>query len=146
METNSQNTKTGINYTLIMIVALVCASFLFGLSLVSGKNSNTSAGFGVLKSDLPLFISWRETVLPGHTQVAMIWPKDEAKLPLRITFEIEDSSTGKRYRGETVIEKFHTAKAPFEIGLLEGHQFVPGDRLILSHKDYSKIESTCASR
>lgn len=145
METNSQNGKSEINYTLIIIVALVCLTALFGITVLGSKNTDSKTGFNVLKSEIPLYISWRETQMPGHTQVAMIWPKPEANLPLRITVEIEVSSTGKRLYKEIIIETRHTSKEPFEIGFLEGHQFVPGDRIKLIHKDYSSLESMCSS-
>jgi hypothetical protein len=146
METNNQNNKSGINFTLIIIVALVCATALIGFLIMGGSKSGPSTGFGIMKSEVPVYISWRETQLFGHTQVAVIWPKSGAKLPLRLTLEIEVSSTGNKLRKEILIDTNHTAKAPLEIGILEGYQFVPGDRLTLSHRDFSSIESTCQSK
>jgi hypothetical protein len=146
METNSQNGKSGINFTLIIIVALVCATALIGFLLMGGSKSGQSAGFGIIKSEVPVYISWRETMMPGHTQVAMIWPKSGAKLPLRLTLEIEVSSTGNKLQKEILVDTYHTAKEPLEIGFFEGYQFVPGDRLKLSHKDYSSLESVCSGK
>jgi len=146
METNSQNSKSGINFTLIIIVALVCATALIGLQFLGSSKPGQSTGFGIIKSEVPAYISWRETMMPGRTQVAMIWPKSGAKLPLRLMLEIEVSSTGNKLRKEILVDTYHTAKAPLEIGFLEGYQFVPGDRLTLSHKDYSSLESVCSGK
>jgi hypothetical protein len=146
METNNQNNNSGINFNLIIIVALVCATALIGFLFMGGSKSGQSTGFGIMKSEVPVYISWRETMLPGHTQVAQIWPKNGAKLPLRLTLEIEVSSTGNKLHQEILVDTYHTAKEPLEIGFLEGYQFVPGDRLTLSHKDFSSIESTCQSK
>jgi hypothetical protein len=118
---------------------------LFGITVLGSKNTDSKNGFNVLKSEIPLYVSWRETKLAGHTQVAMIWPKSEAKLPLRVTVEIEVSSTGNRLYKEIIIESRHTSKEPFEFGFFEGHKFVPGDRIKLIHKDYSTLESMCSS-
>jgi hypothetical protein len=146
METPPQNNKPSINFTLIIIVVIFCTSALFGLYLLRGNSNQKTVGFNVLRQELPLYISWRETKMPGHTQVAMIWPKAEAPLPLRVVVEIEDSSTGKLYGKEIIIESYHTAKEPLEIGWLEGHQFVPGDKITLRNKNYSSIESMCANK
>jgi hypothetical protein len=146
METNSQNGKSEINYTLIIIVALVCLTAFFGITVLGSKNTDSKTGFNMLKSELPLYISWRETKWPGeHTQVAMIWPKSEAKLPLRLTVQIENSATGEIKSYELIIDKSYTSKEPFEFGRLQGHRFVPGDKIKLMHKDYSSLESMCSS-
>ena len=146
METNNQNNNSGINFTLIIIVALVCLTSLFALFLLKGSSKVTSTGFNVLKSELPLYIDWRETKWRSHTQVAMIWPKPNAKLPVKVTVEIEDSSTGKKYEQVVVIESFHTSKEPLEIGGFLDYHFVPGDRIKLSHRDYLSIESVCSGK
>jgi hypothetical protein len=145
METNNQNNKPGINFTLIIIVALVCVTALVGLILLKGGTSAKNTTFNVLKSEVPVFISWRETKMAGHTQVALIWPKLEAQLPLRLTCVIEVSSTGKKYEREVIVESFHTGKEPLEVGGWLDHHFVPGDRIILSHRNYLNLESTCSA-
>lgn len=147
METNSQNGKSGINFNLIIIVALVCLTALFGITVLGSKNTDSKTGFNVLKSEIPVYLSWRETMWPGeHTQVAMIWPKSEAKLPLRLTVEIENSTTGELKMYEIILDKLHTGKEPFEFGRLQGHKFVPGDRIRLVHKDYSSLVSVCTNK
>ena len=147
METNSQNGKSGINFTLIIIVALVCLTALFGITVLGSKNTDSKNGFNVLKPEIPVYISWRETMWPGeHTQVAMIWPKSEAKLPLRLTVEIDNSATGELKMYEIILDKFHTGKEPFEFGRFQGHKFVPGDRIRLVHKDYSSLVSVCTNK
>jgi hypothetical protein len=144
MEQNPQNNKPSINFTLIIIVAIFCTSVLFGIFLLNGKNADNKKAFGVLKSEVPLYISWRETEMPGsHTKVAMIWPKSDAPLPLRIGIEILDSSTGKQYYMEKIVEPMYTSKKPLEVGGFLSYQFVSGDKITITNNNYSSIESTC---
>ncbi len=91
---------------------------------------------------VPVSISWRETKLTGNTQVARITPRADAPLPLRVAVEITVQATGARKTDEWILERSHL-KEPKEIGLLEGHRFVPGDTLTIRHQDYAPLTSTC---
>lgn len=141
----SGNPKAGVNVTAIIIAVVVCATLLAAVYLLQGK---PAAGGGpsvvAAKPELPVFITWRETKLPGQTQVARIWVKPEAQLPLRVIVQVESSVDGEKKIKEVVLEKSNVEE-PFELGVLEGHQFVPGDKLSVGHRDYSYVTSACKS-
>ncbi len=94
------------------------------------------------KPPLPVSISWRETKLAGNTQVARLRPLAGAPLPLRVTVEVTASSSGERKTEDWILERSHM-ESPKEIGLLEGHRFVPGDTITIRHQDYAPVTATC---
>lgn len=147
------NKSGGINLTAIVIAIVICAAGLGALLILKDKPAagNTAASSSTPhksdyapKPDVPAFITWRETKLTGQTQVARIWAKGDGQLPLRVLIQIESAVSGERKSKEIVLERSHTEE-PFEIGFLEGHEFVPGDKISVVHKDYSPVTSTCKS-
>ncbi len=142
---SSGNPKSGVNVTAVIIAAIVCAALLGAVYLLQGK-SEAGAGPAIVaaKPELPVFITWRETKLPGQTQVARIWVKPEAQLPLRVIVQVESSVDGQKKLKEIVLEKSNIEE-PLELGVLQGHQFVPGDKLSVGHRDYSYVTSACKS-
>ncbi len=137
----SGNPKSGVNVTAVIIAVVVCATLLAAVYLLQGKSA-AGSGPSILaaKPELPVFITWRETKLPGQTQVARIWAKPDAQLPLRVIVQVESSVDGEKKLKEIVLEKRHV-EDPLELGMLEGHQFVPGDKLSVGHRDYSYVTS-----
>ncbi len=134
-----------INLTAIAIAGLVCLTLLVGVLLLAGKSSGAGVGAMVsARPELPVFVTWRETKLPGQTQVARIWAKPDAQLPLRVVVQVDVSVTGAQKAKEIVLER-RNVDEPWELGLFEGHEFVPGDRITIGHKDFSAVSSTCKS-
>jgi hypothetical protein len=141
----SGNPKSGVNVTAIIIAAIVCATLLGAVYLLQAKSeAGTGPSIVAAKPELPVFITWRETKLPGQTQVARIWVKPEAQLPLRVIVQVESSVDGDKKIKEIVLEK-DNIEEPFELGVLQGHQFVPGDKLSVGHRDYAYVTSACKS-
>jgi|GEM_PF-6191566 len=106
-------------------------------------------GFGsgsrfIFKPSIPVLIIWRETRLPGNTQVARITPKADAPFPIRVMVEVRVSASGQKKTQEALLERFHV-ESPLEIGVLEGHQFVPGDTITIQHRGYRPVTATCGS-
>lgn len=141
--------KSGsVNWTIIAAVGLVCATILAVLFVTQQKGASADYPNPIKearKPDVPVFITWRETKLPGQTQVARIWAKPEGQLPLRVMVQVESSVSGNKKVKEVVLERDHIEK-PLELGFLEGHTFVPGDIISVGHRDYSPVVSTCKSR
>ena len=139
----SGNPKPVVNVTAIIIAVIACATLLAVAYVLQGRSE---AGVGpaasAAKPELPVFITWRETKLPGETQVARIWVKSEARLPLRVIVQVESSVDREKKRNEFVLEKTNIEE-PLELGVLEGHQFVPGDKLSVGHRDYASVTSAC---
>lgn len=129
-----------------VIIAVVASVTLLGaMFMMQGKTAGSDApGRSILtaKPDIPVFITWRETKLSGQTQVARVWAKPEGELPLRVLIQIESSVSGEKKIKEVVLERRHT-EDPLELGFLEGHTFVPGDKLSVGHRDYSPVTATC---
>jgi hypothetical protein len=136
----SSNSGPKLNLTAIAIAGLACLTLLVLALLFAGR----SGGSSIVSSrpELPVFITWRETKMPGQTQVARIWAKPEAQLPLRVIVQIESSVTGDKKAKEIVLERRHI-EDPWELGWLEGHTFVPGDTISVGHKDFAPVRSTC---
>ncbi len=134
----------GVNLTVVIVAIVVCASALVCVALFTvgrqGGSSGTSA-FSA-KPEIPAFITWRETKMPGQTQVARIWCKPDGQFPLRVLVQVESSVSGERRVKEMVLER-RNIEEPQEIGFLEGHTFVPGDKITVGHRDYSSVSSTC---
>ena len=126
-------------WKLIGVVACVAA----GLAVLTWNRPAEAPP--ATKPPLPVSIAWRETKLPGNTQVARITPQAAALLPLRVSVEITIQATGVRRTDEWILERSHL-KEPKEIGLLEGHRFVPGDSLTIRHQDYASVTSTCQAK
>jgi hypothetical protein len=59
-----------------------------------------------------------------------------------VIVQVESSVDGEKKLKEIVLEKRHV-EDPLELGMLEGHQFVPGDKLSVGHRDYSYVTSAC---
>ncbi len=119
-----------------------CAAAVLFLLGCSGEGDAKTGSSLFPKPPLPVSISWRETKLPGSTQVARLRPLATASLPLRVTVEVTSSSSGERKTKEWILERIHSEN-PREIGLLEGYQFVPGDIITVRHKDYAPVTATC---
>lgn len=142
--TNPQSSKGTVNWTIIVVVALVCATaaYMFNRSEQTPGAPATAARLFVSKPELPAFITWRETLLPGQTQVARIFPKSDAPLPMQVNIKVTRSVDGKVVELLRTLETSNVESA-LEIGTLEGHQFVPGDSIEVSHAKYSSIKSEC---
>ena len=144
------NKSGGINLTAVVIAVILCAAGLGALFILKGnpEAGSASASAGVRKSDyvpkpdVPTFITWRETKMFGQTQVARIWAKADGQLPLRVVVQVESSVSGEKKLREIVLERSHTEQ-PYEIGFVQGHEFVPGDKISVGHKDYSPVTSVC---
>ena len=135
----------GLNVTVVVVALIVCATILGALFILGGKSGEPgqpSRSIIASKPEIPAFITWRETKLPGQTQVARIWAKPEGQLPLRVMVQVESSVSGEKKVQEVVLERSNVEE-PLEIGFLEGHTFVPGDKVSVSHRDYSSVTSTC---
>ena len=134
----------GVNLTVVIVAIVVCVSALACVALFTiGRQGTSSRGSAAsAKPEIPAFITWRETKLPGQTQVARIWGKPDGQFPLRVIVQVESSVSGERREQETVLER-RNIEEPLEIGFLQGHTFVPGDRISVGHRDYSPISSTC---
>lgn len=135
----------GVNLTAVIIAVVVCVTLLAAMFMMQGKSAAPDAparSIVAAKPDVPVFITWRETKLSGQTQVARVWAKPEGELPLRVLIQIESSVSGEKKVKEVVLERRHT-EDPLELGFLEGHTFVPGDRLSVGHRDYSPVTATC---
>lgn len=124
-----------------MALPLLIAAAAIAVSL-TWLASNHRDRTAPAKPGVPVSISWRETKLPGNTLVARITPQGDAPLPLRVAVEITVQATGARKTDEWILERRHL-KEPKEIGLLEGHRFVPGDTLTIRHQDYVPVTATC---
>jgi hypothetical protein len=138
----------GVNLTAVIIAIVVCVTLLAAMFMVQGKSAapdTPARSIVASKAEVPAFITWRETKLSGQTQVARIWAKPDGELPLRVLIQIESSVSGEKKVREVVLERRHT-EDPLELGFLEGHTFVPGDRLSVGHRDYSTVTSTCKAR
>lgn len=151
MENPTPNKSGGINLTAVIIAVIVCVAGLAALYILNGKPGEGTAAAApatsqkiayVPKPDVPAFITWRETKLTGQTQVARIWAKGDGQLPLRVMVQIESSVSGETKSKQLVLERIHTEE-PLEIGFLEGHEFVPGDKITVGHKDYTSVSSIC---
>jgi len=145
------NKSGGINLTAVVIAVILCAAGLGALFILKEKPVVGNASASPAKTqkseyvpppDVPAFITWRETKLSGQTQVARIWAKGDGQLPLRVMLQIESSFSGEKKLKQVVLERIHTEE-PLEIGFLEGHEFVPGDKISVGHKDYSPVTSVC---
>lgn len=142
--TMETQTKNRVNWTAIAIVAIVCAAivFMYSRSEQAGSSTASSAPIFAMKPELPAFITWRETLLPGQTQVARIFPKSDAPLPMQVNIKVTRSVDGKVIELIKTLETFNVESA-LEIGGLEGHQFVSGDTIEVFHSKYSSIKSEC---
>ena len=134
----------GVNLTVVIVAVVICVSALACVALFTiGRAGGpvTSSAFSG-KPEMPAFITWRETKMPGQTQVARIWCKPDGQFPLRVLVQVESSVSGERRAKEMVLER-RNIEEPQEIGFLEGHTFVPGDKITVGHRDYSSVSSTC---
>lgn len=138
----------GVNLTAVIIAVVVCFTLLAAIFLLmQGRSAEPGAPTRstiAAKPEVPVFVTWRETKLSGQTQVARIWVKPDGQLPLRVMMQIESSVSGEKRAKELVLERKHIEE-PYEIGFIEGHSFVPGDKISISHRDYSNVVSTCKS-
>ena len=135
----------GVNWSVVIVALVVCATLLVALFVMQakpGESGQPSRRIIASKPDVPAFITWRETKLPGQTQVARIWAKPDGQLPLRVLVQVESSVSGDKKAKEVVLERSNVEE-PLEIGFLEGHTFVPGDKVSVGHRDYSPVTSTC---
>lgn len=135
----------GLNVTVVVVAVIVCATILGAIFILGGRNGEPGQpGRSIIasKPEVPAFITWRETKLPGQTQVARIWAKPDGQLPLRVMVQVESSVSGDKKVKEVVLERSNVEE-PLEIGFLEGHTFVPGDKVSVGHRDYSPVTSTC---
>jgi hypothetical protein len=148
-ESKPEATKSGgVNLTAVIIAVVVCVTLLAAMFMLQGKSAapdTPARSIVASKPEVPAFITWRETKLSGQTQVARIWAKPDGELPLRVLIQIESSVSGEKKVKEVVLERRHT-EDPLELGFLEGHTFVPGDRLSVGHRDYTTVTSTCKAR
>ena len=136
-------TKASVNLTAIIITIVICTTGLIALFFSQSKiGPNGGSSLIALKPEVPAFISWRETKLPGQTQVARIWAKPEGQFPLRVIVQVESAVSAEKKLKEVILERRHI-EDPFELGFLEGHGFVPGDKISVGHKDFSPVSSTC---
>jgi hypothetical protein len=137
--------RGGVNLTVIIVAVVLCATLLGALAILKNKpeTKTVSAQTEVApKPEVPAFITWRETKMPGQTQVARIWAKTDGQFPMRVWVQVESSVSGSKKVKEVVLERSNVER-PLELGFLEGHTFVPGDKVSVGHQDYSPTSSTC---
>jgi hypothetical protein len=132
------NPKSKGKLALVLLIATACVA----TGVVWLASEREPALPPPAKPEIPVRIAWRETKLPGNTQIARITPRADAPLPLRVSVEITVQATGARKTDEWILERSHL-KEPKEIGLLEGHRFVPGDTITIRHQDYTPLTATC---
>jgi len=67
-----------------------------------------------------------------------------SSIPIRVMVEVRVSASSQKKTQEALLERFHV-ESPLEIGVLEGHQFVPGDTITIQHRGYRPVTATCGS-
>jgi hypothetical protein len=142
MENPNPAPKSPLNLTVIAVVALALLAGLGALYILSQRGGSQAGGGGLTlsKPNLPLVLTWRETLGFGKTQVAVIHGKND--VPLGLIIEVTRSVDGKTMRMQATLEP----KGLLEVGSLQcpdSNNFVPGDRISIRNINYASYDEAC---
>jgi hypothetical protein len=139
MEAPPQAPKSSLNFTVIIVVAMVLLAGLAAVFLLGGRSSNPGTT-AFSKPPLPLVLTWRETLGFGKTQVAVIQGKND--VPMQLIIEVTRAVDGKTMRLQGTLE----VKGILEVGKVQcpdGNNFVPGDQIVIRNNGYSPYQESC---
>jgi hypothetical protein len=139
MEAPPQAPKSSLNFTVIIVVAMVLLAGLAAVFLLGGRSSNPGTT-AFSKPPLPLVLTWRETLGFGKTQVAVIQGKND--VPMQLIIEVTRAVDGKTMRLQGTLE----VKGILEVGKFQcpdGNNFVPGDQIVIRNNGYSAYQESC---